>query len=178
MNKKKNKKLGWLFGLALLLLLLFSFIFVMYNTGFLNYITGTGSPSDSSDTTGSAGDSGTSDGSDDSQNDGATVQRTFTGGGVLDPDAPCTTYQVTETFDDPYLLFSYSADWGFCDCEQQVVIWRIYSDNVLIKTITQDAPGSGQTIIRNYNGGDIKVCLQQRCMYCDVAVSWTLNIFD
>ena len=119
--------------------------------------------------------------SDDSNEDEEQVQKSWTGGGVITGDVPCITYIVDEEFDTPRLLFSYSATWDDEDecCYDCDVRWTIYEGTKFLKTITQTNPGSGQTYITNYNGGNLKICVEQTCeLCCVIVVSYTLQILD
>jgi hypothetical protein len=185
--KKKDRK--YLYAvIAVLILLLFLCLWVFTPLGSIitgeyldNRYDGTGTGDADTDASGTADDASDDDNGDDDDGNGNDVIRTFTGGGVIDPEEDCTRYDVDDDLVEPYLFFSYTASWDerYCDCQEQTIIWCIYEDATLIKTITQTEPGSGQTYIRNYDGGDITVCVSQSCWYdCPVTVSWTLQIID
>jgi hypothetical protein len=144
--------------------------------GFSDNTNDDSSTSDSGDSSSSSSDSGT-DGGDDGVEE---LQRTFTGGGTIEPGEPCVLYTINDDYDDPYLFFSYTMDIQEniqFDCSECLVRWKIYDDASLIKTIIQDEEGGGQTYINNYQGGNIKICVETDCP-CDVIVSYTMQIWD
>jgi hypothetical protein len=191
-NKKSKKKkqknmLMYILAIVAIILILLLLLYTQTDVFSGSVLDYKNRPFSSDPDTNSDSDSGGSSDfddtgpSDENNEDEEQIQKSWTGGGYITEGAPCIIYKVDETFDTPRLWFSYTADWDDLDecCTDCTVRWTIYEGTKFLKTITQTSPGSGQTYITNYKGGNIKLCVEQTCDHCcQIVVSYTLQILD